>query len=378
MNCYDSIKKPTLLIDRGRARENIRRMAEKARQEGVRFRPHFKTIQSGEAGEWFREYGVQSITVSSLSMAGYFADFGWKDITVAFPVNTREADALASLSEDTDLSILLLDPSVAEEVNRIVRAPVGVFIKIDTGYGRTGLPWDDPAAVVDLAVHISSLERLEFRGLLAHAGHSYHMPSAASRRELFDETAGRLNTLRDALRGAGIAECEISVGDTPTATAVEHFRGVDEIRPGNFVYFDAQQYHIGSCGESEIAAVVACPVVAVHPERGECIVYGGAVHLSAQSEQYGDGEKMYGYAVPLAELYDCGARSRAGWGAIDTGSYVRKVSQEHGVVKCSKELLESLSPGGLLGIIPVHSCLAVDLLETAVDTAGIPVPLGRF
>lgn len=55
MNCYDSIKKPTILIDRERAQENIRRMAEKARRGGVRFRPHFKTHQSGEAGEWFRE-----------------------------------------------------------------------------------------------------------------------------------------------------------------------------------------------------------------------------------------------------------------------------------------------------------------------------------
>ncbi|MFO7849633.1 MAG: alanine racemase, partial [Spirochaetia bacterium] len=152
----------------------------------------------------------------------------------------------------------------------------------------------------------------------------------------------------------------------------------DEIRPGNFVYFDAQQYHIGSCGESEIAAVVVCPVVAVHQQRSECIIYGGAIHLSAQAEEYKNGEKMYGYAVPLVESADRGEHNRPGWGVIDTNSYVRKVSQEHGVVKCSKELLESLSPGDLLGIIPVHSCLAVDLLESAVDKAGRPVPIGRF
>ena len=38
--------------------------------------------------------------------------------------------------------------------------------------------------------------------------------------------------------------------------------------------------------------VIACPVVALHPERKEVIIYGGAVHLS--KDNYTDGVVKYG------------------------------------------------------------------------------------
>ena len=50
-------------------------MARKAKDNGLIFRPHFKTHQSIEIGEWFRESGVNKITVSSLTMANYFGRF---------------------------------------------------------------------------------------------------------------------------------------------------------------------------------------------------------------------------------------------------------------------------------------------------------------
>lgn len=94
MSFLDNIKHPTLLLDEQRCRANIRLMAEKARRNNVRFRPHFKSHQSAIIGEWFREEGVRAITVSSVGMASYFAEAGWDDITVAFPVNLREMDEI--------------------------------------------------------------------------------------------------------------------------------------------------------------------------------------------------------------------------------------------------------------------------------------------
>ena len=81
------IIKPTLLVDERKSRENIRRMVQRARNAGVSFRPHMKTHQSNEVGEWFRDEGVDRIAVSSVDMAKYFANGGWKDITIAFPFN---------------------------------------------------------------------------------------------------------------------------------------------------------------------------------------------------------------------------------------------------------------------------------------------------
>ena len=38
-----------------------------------------------------------------------------------------------------------------------------------------------------------------------------------------------------------------------------------------------------------------------------------------------------------------------------------KLSQEHGIISASKELLNSVRVGDVLGVIPIHSCLAADV-----------------
>jgi D-serine deaminase-like pyridoxal phosphate-dependent protein len=57
MDPFADIVKPTLVLDEAAAMLNIHRMAGKARQQKIRFRPHFKTHQSAEIGEWFRQVG---------------------------------------------------------------------------------------------------------------------------------------------------------------------------------------------------------------------------------------------------------------------------------------------------------------------------------
>ncbi len=58
---------------------------------------------------------------------------------------------------------------------------------------------------------------------------------------------------------------------------------------------------IGSCTAADVGFVVACPVVALHPERREIVLYGGAVHLSKESLLRADGTPSYGAVVLLDE-----------------------------------------------------------------------------
>ena len=102
-------------------------------------------------------------------------------------------------------------------------------------------------------------------------------------------------------------------------------------------------------------------MVAVYPERGEAVIHGGAVHLSAQSEELVEGVTMYGYAVPV---------TKEGWGAIDRRRRVVRISQEHGVVAAEAQFLANLQPGDLVAVIPVHSCLAADLTDSGTTTDG--------
>ena len=85
-----NIIKPTLLVDKEKCILNIQRMAGKANKHNLFFRPHFKTHQSAKIGSWFKAEGVKAITVSSVTMADYFARHGWTVITIAFPVNILE------------------------------------------------------------------------------------------------------------------------------------------------------------------------------------------------------------------------------------------------------------------------------------------------
>jgi len=101
----DQITKPTLLLDEKKAQHHIANMAAKAQKANVRFRPHFKTHQSAAVGSWFRDYGVSAITTSSVDMAVYFADHGWQDITIAFPLNLRQSRQIAQLAKRVTLHL---------------------------------------------------------------------------------------------------------------------------------------------------------------------------------------------------------------------------------------------------------------------------------
>ncbi len=93
MNC----KKPTLIVDKKRCKKNIEKMVSKAKKNNLIFRPHFKTHQSSKIAELFKEYGINKCTVSSVEMAEYFAENGWKDITIAFPFNILEINEINKL-----------------------------------------------------------------------------------------------------------------------------------------------------------------------------------------------------------------------------------------------------------------------------------------
>ena len=147
----------------------------------------------------------------------------------------------------------------------------------------------------------------------------------------------------------------LSYGDTPSCSMAEHCDGLDEIRPGNFVYYDVMQYHLGSCRLEDIAVAVACPVVAIHPERSEMVVYGGAVHLSKEFIDAENDFQLYGYLVHFDKDFR--------WGKPVNGAYVGSLSQEHGVIQLPERELMTFHPGDLVGILPVHSCLTANLLK---------------
>lgn len=358
----DSIRKPSLLLDPHRCKANIQRLVEKTRVQDVSLRPHFKTHQSRLVGKWFREEGIDKITVTSVDMANFFADDGWKDITIAFPVNIRQIEEINELSAKVRLGLVVLDIDTIDILGHRLSHPVDVWIKIDVGTHRTGIAPTASAIIEKMLMKISLYAHLKFAGFLAHAGHTYQGRSKTEVQSIYDQSLDILVSLKqkyiDAFPGL-----KLSLGDTPGASMVSQFGPVDELRPGNFVFYDLMQEEIGACSMEDIAVAMACPVVAVHPDRLQWIIYGGGIHFSKDFLVMVDGKKYFGRMV------DADATS---WNTkgIKENPYISSLSQEHGVVQCTKENFNRCRPGDLTLWLPVHSCMTADAMGEYTSTDG--------
>jgi len=357
---FDLITQPTLLLDETKAKRNIAIMADKARAQHVHFRPHFKTHQSAEIGKWFGAAGVKAITVSSVSMGQYFASHGWKDITIAFPFNWREMDAMNVLADHNHVELLVESKETALFLEKHLRLLTEVWIKVDVGAHRTGIDWQNSAALKELVRIILDCKKLILRGFLTHDGRTYHAHTVEEIRMIYDEGVARIKTAAKNVEPNPHYSLEVSVGDTPGCWLSEDFGGVNEVRPGNFVFFDAWQLSLGVCKAEEIAVAVACPVVAKHADRNEVVIYGGGVHLSKEFI-FQDGKPIYGLvAFPQAN----------GWGNPQEDCWVSSLSQEHGVVKMNRDAFQRVRVGDCLCILPVHSCLTADCLGRYLTLEG--------
>jgi D-serine deaminase-like pyridoxal phosphate-dependent protein len=339
---------PLGVVSISRIRTNIEAMAGRAGKHNLLFRPHFKTHQSAGIGELFRNH-TNAVTVSSPGMGLYFARRGWRRITMAFPVNAHDAQALRELAIAANTDFLVSSPEAVGALDGALRGvPAGVWIKVDCGYRRAGIPWDDADALSVTGESIGLRRNMAFRGILTHAGNTY---SAGNRHGILEVHRQSLERMAEAKKSVG-GGCLVSVGDTPSCSVAESFPGVDEIRPGNFVFHDATQLELGSCGPGEIAFAVLCPVAEVHRDR--TVILGGAIHLSRDSTPSG----CFGYA---------GASSEDGFFEPLAQHPVTMISQEHGVVK---GVPPGSEPGSVIPVIPAHSCLAAGCFPVYLDEEG--------
>jgi D-serine deaminase-like pyridoxal phosphate-dependent protein len=340
---------PELLLDQEKCLRNIERMAGKAKRNSLSFRPHCKTHQSTEIASWFRDFDISALTVSSFPMARYFAEDGWKDILVAFPFQPGEMASLIGLSEICSLSILVDSPAALPFLHHIPKQ-IGYYIDIDTGYGRTGVKTENPDLIEQIIVKASANSKLKFRGFYCHAGHSY---KAGSRKETDDIHGKALGDMERLKMQFAQYSPRLLYGDTPNCSIQEEFGKIDEITPGNFVFYDLVQCSLGACSLEEIAVVMECPVAGRYPLGERIVIHGGAVHFSKESLLL-DGVAVFGQLVP---------RSEEGWTTAAIKRYLTGISQEHGVMEQCGDLIREINIGDKLLFLPVHSCLTANLMR---------------
>lgn len=339
---------PSFLVDLPTVERNTIRMREKAERSGVQLRPHVKTHKTIEGARYQLGAASGPITVSTMAEAEFFADAGFRDITYAVPVAPDKFERAQALAARVDHLALLVegeDSFRALENFALSRsARFELFLKIDCGYHRAGV---DPRSeeTMRLVKRIAGSDAALFRGLLTHAGHSYHarnreeiLAIAREETESVAELAGRMSQ-------SGMAPVITSVGSTPTMSVADLIEGVDEIRPGNYIFFDAFQSAIGSCTLADCAVSVLTSVIGGSDSQHKLLVDAGALALSKdRGADHLSPDCGYGLVTDL-ELRPLPFRITA-------------LSQEHGILAAPPEVdLRDFGVGTRLRIVPNHSCL---------------------
>ena len=142
-----------------------------------------------------------------------------------------------------------------------------------------GVDPDAPESV-RLAVAVANSSAMRFHGLLTHAGHSYNSRNPEEIRKVASQETESLTRLRGRIAEQGVDKLIRSIGSTPTTSIVETFTDADEVRPGNYVFYDAFQARIGACTLSQCAVSVLATVIGSYPQHGHLLVDAGALALS--------------------------------------------------------------------------------------------------
>ena len=248
---------PIVLIDV--VQRNIDRMQDFAVQHDLQVRPHVKTHKCVEIGRLQIEAGAVGITAGNVGEAEVFAEAGFDDIFLAYPVWAAgtKGERIRGLATATRLrvgadniaAIDALADAMKDEPERLE-----IVVEVDCGAGRSGAP---PEAAGDLALAARK------RGLVPVGVYTYpgHGSSGQDIRELAarDQEVALTAAVRS-FAGVGVSAEVVSAGSTPTV-AFSTSGLITEVRPGEYVFCDMDNTRLGACDEDQIALFVAATVV---------------------------------------------------------------------------------------------------------------------
>lgn len=102
------------------------------------------------------------------------------------------------------------------------------------------------------------------------------------------------------LREMSIDVPTVSIGSTPTINHIDHLEGIDEVCPGNYIFFDNYQATLGSCSFDDTALTVLAAVVHRDASRRKIVIDAGGIAMSKdRGPVHLDPECGYGRVLDL-------------------------------------------------------------------------------
>lgn len=328
-----TVSTPVLAVDEGVLLGNIAAVHDRLRAAGVAIRPHVKTHKSIEIARRQRDHGASGITVATVGEAEVFAEAGFDDIMIAYPVwlDPAKAERLSRLADLCQLVVGVDSLEGADHLGQRLDPRIGVVIEVDSGHHRTGCA---PGEAGQIALALAR-QTLNFRGVFTFPGHSY-APGAAA--DVAVQESNALARAARATRKVGLAPQVISGGSTPSIEAADA-DVLTEARPGVYVFNDAQQWELGRCSTEQIALWAFARVVSVRGAR--VVLDAGSKILSADRAPYATGH---------GRLLD------------HEGARIVQLSEHHAVVELDRP--GDLALGDVVRVVPNHVCTAINLVDS--------------
>ena len=276
MTGLDALQTPALLIDLDQVRANVTRMTNSVGGDLTRWRPHVKTAKIPEVLDLVLAAGVRSFKCATTREADVLLRRAREpiDLLVAIAHHGNNRIRVGELADDYPqhrVSLLTEDPEHA----RTTPAALSLFVDLNPGYHRTGIPLSDRER---LAATVAACgDRL--RGLHFYDGH-LHDGTALERTERCAEIYSTFLGLVD---GLALDDPELITSGTPTfpmALAYPGFVGRRHtVSPGTVVYWDDRSSELAIDGFAPAATVLA--TVISHPAHDRITCDAGSKAIDA-------------------------------------------------------------------------------------------------
>ena len=245
----DEIHTPAFVVDINKFKNNCDRMISVAIKYDIKLRGQTKTHKTVEGGILQTDGTKKCLVVSTLNEAEMYAEHGFDDILYGYPLIQQHMNRNYELCKKLDnYHVMVCGPQAVETLLTHPPPPNkkwSVFLNIDTGYGREGIPWDGDECLEiakDLANHS---EKIDFQGIYVHCGLSYAANNVEGVEKVRNETIDLMTKVKDRLIKADIPVKEVGIGSTPTCSnPSEEMKFLTEIHPGNYTLYDIQQLKV--------------------------------------------------------------------------------------------------------------------------------------
>ncbi|MFN8581027.1 MAG: D-TA family PLP-dependent enzyme [Gemmatimonadaceae bacterium] len=333
------LETPVPIVDVDRLQRNLERMAAYASSHGLALRPHIKTHKSLKVAREQMRLGAAGLTCATpreLEVMSGAAD----DLLLAYPLlGVHKAQRVMALPRQVRLTVALDSAEAVLHLAKYAAAAdreVGVYVELDVGMHRVGVPvLDDAMSLIRL---VQSSPPLRYRGIAYYPGHIRQR--VAEQRLSMEALAAELARILDRLESAGCRPDVVSGGSTPTMWQSHEIPGLTEIRPGTYVYNDRGTVEIGACSWDDCAFTVLATVVSVAVPN-QAVIDAGSKALGREPMRGAEGE---GFAV-LVDRPDV---------------VVSRMSEEHGILDLSKTTWRP-RVGDQVRLVPNHVCVVTHL-----------------